>query len=75
MLACETIRGEAEAQGKPFADHLRHLVVHGMLHLYGRDHEEDGAAEEMEALEREILAGFGIPDPYADRAGGTQVET
>ena len=55
---------EAEAQGKTLADHLSHLVVHGVLHLLGRDHEDDAEAEEMEAEEREILAQIGVADPY-----------
>jgi probable rRNA maturation factor len=59
---CET---EARAQGKPLADHLGHLVVHGVLHLLGYDHQDDAQAEVMEALEREVLAGMGLPDPYA----------
>ena len=59
---------EAEAQGKPLAHHLMHLTAHGVLHLLGYDHESDVDAEEMEALEREILAGLGVPDPYARNA-------
>jgi probable rRNA maturation factor len=55
---------EAEAQGKTLSDHLSHLVVHGVLHLLGRDHEDDDEAEEMEAEEREILASLGVSDPY-----------
>jgi probable rRNA maturation factor len=58
---------EAEDQGKSLADHLRHLVIHGVLHLLGYDHGEDGEAERMEALERDLLAGLGAPDPYAQR--------
>src|SRR5690606_40539476 len=56
---------EAQAQGKTLSDHLSHLVVHGVLHLLGRDHEDDAEAEEMEAEEREILAALGVADPYA----------
>jgi len=55
---------EARAQGKPLADHVAHLVAHGVLHLLGWDHQTDDEAEEMERLEREILAGLDIPDPY-----------
>jgi probable rRNA maturation factor len=67
-VALETTRREAEAEGKPAADHLTHLVVHGTLHLLGWDHEADEAAERMEALETEILAGLGIADPYRTEA-------
>ena len=56
---------EAQGQGKTLSDHLSHLVVHGVLHLLGRDHEDDAEAEEMEAEEREILASLGVADPYA----------
>ena len=55
---------EAGQQGKAPGDHWAHLVVHGCLHLLGHDHEDPGEAERMEALEVEILAGLGIPDPY-----------
>ena len=55
---------EAETQGKILSDHLSHLVVHGVLHLLGRDHEDDAEAEEMEAEERDILAQIGVADPY-----------
>jgi probable rRNA maturation factor len=55
---------EARTQGKSLADHLSHLTVHGVLHLLGRDHEDDVEAEAMEAEEREILAGLGVADPY-----------
>ena len=64
-LAFETVTGEARDEGKPFAHHLAHLIVHGFLHLAGYDHETDEEAEEMEALERSILATLAIPDPYA----------
>ncbi len=66
-IAYETTRKEADEEGKPFAAHLSHLAVHGFLHLIGYDHEKDDDAEAMEALEREILARIGIPDPYAER--------
>jgi probable rRNA maturation factor len=66
-IAYETMRREADEEGKPFDHHLSHLAVHGFLHLIGYDHENDDDAEAMEALETEILAQLGIPDPYADR--------
>ena len=67
VLAYETVAREAVAQGKSFADHATHLVVHGVLHLLGFDHERPRDAETMEACERRILAGFGIADPYRAR--------
>jgi probable rRNA maturation factor len=67
-LALETVRREALEQGKPLADHTTHLIVHGVLHLLGYDHGEPAEALVMEDLERAILAGLGIGDPYADAA-------
>jgi probable rRNA maturation factor len=64
VLAFETVRREAAEQNKSFADHLRHLVVHGVLHLLGFDHEDAAEAMAMEAREIKILAGLGVPDPY-----------
>jgi probable rRNA maturation factor len=66
-IAYETMRKEADDEGKPFDHHLSHLAVHGFLHLIGYDHETDDQAEAMETLEQEILAQLGISDPYADR--------
>jgi probable rRNA maturation factor len=66
VLAFETIMREATDQQKPLADHLRHLVVHGVLHLLGYDHQNDTDAAIMEAREVEILSGLGVPDPYRD---------
>ena len=68
-IAYETTRREADEEDKPFEHHLSHLAVHGFLHLIGYDHENDDDAEAMEALEREILAQLGIPDPYAGSGG------
>lgn len=65
VLGLEYCVEEAKAHGKTLKDHLSHLVVHGVLHLLGRDHVEDEEAEQMEAEEREILASLGIADPYA----------
>ena len=64
VLAYETCAAEAEQQGKSLADHLSHLTVHGVLHLLGRDHDDDGDAEAMEAEERAVLASLGVADPY-----------
>ena len=63
-LAYETIMREAAEQKKSIEDHTRHLLVHGALHLLGFDHENDNEAEEMEALEAQILSHFGIKNPY-----------
>lgn len=65
VIARETVEREAEEEGKSFDHHLTHLLVHGFLHLLGYDHESDDEAEEMEAMERLILAGLEISDPYA----------
>ena len=67
VLAHGVCAAEARDQGKPFADHLSHLVIHGVLHLTGHDHEADDEAEAMEAQERTLLAALGIPDPYLSR--------
>jgi probable rRNA maturation factor len=63
-IALETCTREAEAQGKPMADHVTHLIVHAVLHLLGYDHVEDEDAALMEALEVRILASLGVSDPY-----------
>ena len=65
VIAYQTTAREAVAEGKPFNHHLAHLAVHGFLHLIGYDHDKDRDAEEMERLERRILARIAIPDPYA----------
>lgn len=65
ILARETVLAEAAAQGKTITDHACHLVLHGMLHLLGYDHDTDERAEEMESLERNVLNDIGIGDPYA----------
>ncbi|MBY0613545.1 MAG: rRNA maturation RNase YbeY [Beijerinckiaceae bacterium] len=65
-LAFETVSREADDDGKVFAEHATHLVVHGFLHILGYDHETAAEAEAMEALEIRILAGLGIENPYAN---------
>jgi probable rRNA maturation factor len=70
VLAVETVRREAAEQGIEPVHHLQHLVVHGLLHLLGFDHETEAEAEAMEGLEVEILASLGIPDPYAAANAG-----
>lgn len=64
IIADGVVVSEAADHGKTIESHLSHLVVHGVLHLLGYDHIKDEEAEEMEALEVEILAGLGIDDPY-----------
>jgi probable rRNA maturation factor len=66
VIAYETALKEASDGKISFAAHVSHLVVHGVLHLLGHDHMEDGEAERMEALERRGLASLGIADPYRD---------
>lgn len=68
LVALETVLREAETENKRPADHLCHLLVHGTLHCLGFDHETEDEAEAMEALEISVLAGLGLPDPYADPA-------
>ncbi len=65
ILAYETVAREAADDNKPPLHHLSHLVIHGLLHLAGYDHETDQEAARMEQIEREILAGLGVPDPYS----------
>jgi probable rRNA maturation factor len=65
VIARETVEREAALEMKPFDHHLTHLIVHGLLHLLGYDHEDDEEAEEMEGWERRILHALAIPDPYA----------
>ena len=69
VLAFETVDGEAKLANKPLDHHIAHLLIHGFLHILGYGHDDDGDAEEMEALERKALAAIDIPDPYqADRS-------
>jgi probable rRNA maturation factor len=65
VLAHGVVAEEAARDGKRLGDHLSHLVLHGFLHLLGHSHDDDDSALEMETLERSILAGLGIADPYA----------
>ena len=64
VLCAPVVAREAREQRKPLAAHYAHLTVHGVLHLLGWNHEDEREAECMEGLEREILAGLGIDDPY-----------
>jgi probable rRNA maturation factor len=64
VLCAPVLRQEARAEHKALADHCAHLVVHGMLHLQGYDHDTTRAARAMERRETAILAALGVPDPY-----------
>lgn len=66
ILCTDVILAEAKKQKKTPAAHLAHLIIHGVLHAQGYDHETESDAEEMEALEAAILARFGIADPYTE---------
>jgi len=66
IVAFETVEREAREENKQLAQHLSHMIIHGMLHLLGYDHESDGEAMEMEALEVKALAELGIRNPYDD---------
>jgi len=65
VLAFETVKVESISENKPFEDHVTHLIVHGLLHLLGYDHETESEAIEMEELEVRVLATLAIADPYA----------
>jgi len=67
VFAQETVAREAVEMGIEFSDHLSHLIVHGLLHLFDYDHQENDEAELMESLEKAILASIGIDDPYTDK--------
>ena len=65
VLCTDVLQQEAAAQNKTVVAHVAHLVVHGVLHAQGYDHEDDAEAEEMEALETQVMARLGFADPYA----------
>jgi len=67
VICAPVVEAEAEQQGKSLEAHWAHMVVHGVLHLQGYDHEESAHAEQMEEMERQILAGLGYSDPYQDQ--------
>lgn len=67
VLCTDVLQREADEQKKTIEEHTAHLVVHGVLHAQGYDHEHDVEASEMEQLERDILEALGYPDPYADK--------
>lgn len=68
ILALETVVREARKAGKPVADHLAHLVIHGSLHLAGYDHHHPGEAREMEMLESRLLSRLKVPNPWKPRS-------
>ena len=68
VLCTDVLLREAEEQKKTVEEHAAHLVVHGVLHAQGFDHEHDEEAEEMEQLERDIMEVLGYPDPYPDNS-------
>ncbi|WBS02182.1 rRNA maturation RNase YbeY [Pseudoduganella sp. SL102] len=65
ILCTDVLEREAAEQKKTVEEHTAHLIVHGVLHAQGYDHEDDDEAEEMESLETELLEGLGYADPYA----------
>jgi probable rRNA maturation factor len=65
VLCAPVVRDEARREGKTLADHCAHLVVHGMLHLQGYDHDTVRAARAMEKRETAVLAALGVADPYS----------
>jgi probable rRNA maturation factor len=66
VVCASVVQREADAQHKQYEDHFAHMVVHGVLHLLGYDHQADADAAAMERLEIRILDGFGISDPYGE---------
>lgn len=72
VIAVPLVEREALEQGKSALDHHAHLIVHGVLHLLGYDHQRPGEARKMEQRERQLLAGFGMGDPYAEPADACQ---
>lgn len=66
VLCASVVQREAKEQKKTLRHHYAHLTIHGVLHLLGYDHETEQDAEQMETLERKILASLGIPDPYCN---------
>jgi probable rRNA maturation factor len=74
VIAYETLKRECDEEGRIFLHHLAHLTVHGFLHLIGYDHQTDGDADAMEALESKIMHAMQMPDPYLARDLGSTPE-
>lgn len=74
-LCAPVVASEARKQRKSVAAHYAHLVVHGMLHLQGYDHDDDKDARRMEARETRVMARLGYPDPYGKDQGGRRKDT
>ncbi len=66
VICAQVVADEAEEQGKPEQAHWAHMVVHGVLHLLGYDHIDDDEAQDMEALEKQVITGLGFSDPYKE---------
>ncbi|MDF3036955.1 MAG: ybeY [Paucimonas sp.] len=69
VLCTDILMKEAAEQGKPLDQHAAHLIIHGVLHAQGYDHQDDEEAQEMEGLETELMTRLGMPNPYASNAG------
>ena len=74
VICAPVVAREARRQGKPLDAHYAHLLVHGLLHLQGHDHESDAPARRMEARERGILAELGFDDPYGVPGGNAGIQ-
>jgi probable rRNA maturation factor len=74
VLCTDVLQREAKEQGKTLEHHAVHLIVHGVLHAQGYDHETDSEAAEMEQIEIELLAALRIPNPYAQDAGARSLK-
>ncbi|HSD37942.1 MAG TPA: rRNA maturation RNase YbeY [Rhodocyclaceae bacterium] len=74
VLCWPVVQKEADEQHKSVEEHAAHLVVHGLLHLCGHDHEDEAQAEEMESIEREVMARLGYADPYIDRLAAPRTD-
>jgi probable rRNA maturation factor len=75
VMSFDTVLAESVRDGKPLDHHVVHLAIHAALHLIGHDHEDEAEATAMEAAEVKLLAGLGIPDPYATAPMGMGEES